>query len=198
MNFLAHLFLSHPTPESWLGNVMGDFVKGPPKAELGEVLIRGVKRHRAIDTFTDAHPNVRQSKRLISPERRRFAGIILDVGYDYFLCRHWQLYSDIPLDRFISMVHSGLEAQLLQPSAAVVPPTCRYVIERMIGDDWLMSYQTLAGVGITLDRLSHRLKRQNTLCGSVEEIVAHEQALDAQFQQFFPELIGYVSTLERL
>lgn len=197
MNVLAHLFLSHPTPESWLGNMMGDFVKGPPKAELGAELIRGVRRHRAIDAFTDAHPTVRHGKRLISPERRRFAGIILDVGYDYFLCRHWQLYSNVSLDQFIAVAYSGLEAQLQRPSSDVVPPTCRYLIERMIADDWLRSYQTLTGIGVTLDRLSHRLKRQNTLCGAVDEIVAHEQALDAQFQQFFPDLMRYVSTLDR-
>ncbi|MGF1534966.1 MAG: ACP phosphodiesterase [Elainellaceae cyanobacterium] len=198
MNVLAHLLLSDPTAESWLGNLMGDFVKGTPKAELGPVLIQGIKRHRAIDAFTDTHPIVRQSKRLISPERRRFASIILDVGYDYFLCRHWRCYSDMPLPSFIQTVYAGLDAHLRQPSAQVVPPPCRYLIQRMIADDWLTSYQTLAGIGVALDRLSHRFKRQNPLCGSVEEIEANDQALDQQFQQFFPDLVQYVSTLERL
>ncbi|MGF1514301.1 MAG: ACP phosphodiesterase [Elainellaceae cyanobacterium] len=196
MNVLAHLLLSEPTPESWLGNLMGDFIKGMPKAELGAVLIQGVRRHRAVDAFTDAHPVVRQGKRLFSPERRRFAGIILDVGYDYFLCRHWRSYSDVPLDGFIKMVYTGLGAQLQLPSSQVVPPACRHIIQRMIVDDWLTSYQRLEGIGVALDRLSQRLKRQNSLCGSVEEIIANDQSLDQQFQQFFPELMRYVSTLD--
>ncbi len=196
MNLLAHLCLSHPTPESWLGNLMGDFIKGTPKAELGEGLIRGVKRHRAIDTFTDTHAIVRQSKRLISPERRRFAGIILDVGYDYFLCRHWQSYNPMPLRAFVQVVYTGLAAQLQQPSSQVVPPACRHSIQRMIAGDWLTSYQTLAGIGIALDQISQRLKRQNTLRGSVEEIQENDAALDQSFQQFFPELIRHVNGLD--
>ncbi|MEO0408769.1 MAG: ACP phosphodiesterase [Cyanobacteria bacterium P01_A01_bin.135] len=195
MNLLAHLLLSPPTPASWVGNLMGDFVKGTPQPELGKVLIAGVKRHRAIDAFTDTHPVVRESKRLFSPQRRRFAGIILDVGYDYFLCRHWQTYSEIPVEQFIPMVYSGLADHLQQPEAQVVPPACRYLVQRMIADDWLRSYQTLAGVGATLDRLSRRLKRHNTLQGAEAEVEANEKLLDEGFQRFFPDLVAYVASL---
>ena len=33
----------------------------------------------AIDTFTDTHPVVQAAKRLVSPHRRRHAGILVDV-----------------------------------------------------------------------------------------------------------------------
>ena len=195
MNVLAHLLLSSPMPKYWLGNLMGDFVKGTPHPALGDAFIASVMRHRAIDAFTDAHPAVRKSKQLFSPARRRFAGIILDVGYDYFLCRHWRLYSEIPLEIFITAVYDGLADYLLCPEARVAPPACRHMVERMIADDWLRSYQTLSGVGAALDKLSRRLKRPNTLSGSVEEIAAHEGLLEAEFQQFFPERMVHIGQL---
>ena len=85
MNYLAHLFLSDGTPESLIGNLLGDFVKGSIENIYSLKIIEGIYLHRKIDSFTDSHPIFRSSKRLIGVDRRRFSGIMIDVFYDHFL-----------------------------------------------------------------------------------------------------------------
>jgi len=50
----------------------------------------------------------RQSRNRISPLRRRFAGIIVDVCYDHFLSRHWRRYGAIDLESFVDRVYAVL------------------------------------------------------------------------------------------
>ena len=46
MNYLAHLFLSEGTPESLIGNLLGDFVKGSAVNVYPEEIIKGIDLHR--------------------------------------------------------------------------------------------------------------------------------------------------------
>ena len=75
MNYLAHLFLAGNRPESVIGSLMGDFVKGRVDPTRPPALRHAILQHRRIDSFTDAHPLVKQSKQRINPEFRRYAGI---------------------------------------------------------------------------------------------------------------------------
>lgn len=88
MNYLAHLFLADDTPESLLGNLLGDFMKGVVKEQFSNSIQQGIELHRKIDSYTDSHPVVRNAKHLISLERRRYAGVLLDVFYDHFLAKY--------------------------------------------------------------------------------------------------------------
>src|SRR3954464_15580437 len=88
MNYLAHLYLSAPTEDAWLGSLLGDFVKGPLDGRYSQHITSAIALHRKIDTFTDAHPVVLRSKSRISAARRRYAGIMIDMFYDHFLARN--------------------------------------------------------------------------------------------------------------
>jgi acyl carrier protein phosphodiesterase len=44
--------------------------------------------HRAIDTFTDAHPVLDEVLKLHS-RYHHYAGVIVDVFYDHFLAKNW-------------------------------------------------------------------------------------------------------------
>ena len=86
MNHLAHLFLAPDSPEARVGSLLGDFARGIVQDDLPAAVRDGLKHHRAVDAFTDQHPEVLASKRLFSPQRRRFAGVALDIlYYDYLL-----------------------------------------------------------------------------------------------------------------
>ena len=60
MNFFAHLVLAEPTPQSRLGNLMGDFCQGLDLKTLPVAVQAGIWRHRAIDRFTDTAAEVLQ------------------------------------------------------------------------------------------------------------------------------------------
>lgn len=79
MNYLAHLHLGGPLPEQLLGSLYGDFVKGRLEGRFSAPLEAGIRLHRQIDAFTDSHPLVLAAIGRFPAERRRYAGIIVDV-----------------------------------------------------------------------------------------------------------------------
>ncbi|UNU25690.1 acyl carrier protein phosphodiesterase [Microcoleus vaginatus] len=186
MNYLAHLFLSKGTPESLIGNLLGDFVKGTAVNLYPDEIRKGIDLHRKVDSYTDSHPIVRSSKSLVCGHRRRFAGVLIDVFYDHFLAKNWLEYSEIPLRDFSQDVY-----KILQDNRDILPESLQRVLPTIIARDLLCSYQEIAEIGITLTRMSARLKRTNNLAGGVEDLTANYQQLESDFRAFFPELINY-------
>jgi len=183
MNYLAHLYLAEQSSEGLLGSLLGDFVKGRLDDRYPETVRRGIALHRAIDSFTDAHPLHLESRNRIGGERRRYAGIIIDVCYDHFLCSHWTEYSDESLASFSERVYG-----ILRDHQDELPDRLGRMAPHMIADDWLGSYAELENVGRALDGIARRMTRSNPLAGAVTEIEANYAALDGDFQRFFPEL----------
>ncbi|MGD9281832.1 MAG: ACP phosphodiesterase [Desulfobacterales bacterium] len=187
MNYLAHLYLAEDSPESLLGSILGDFVKGAIGDRYPPKIKRGIELHRKIDAYTDSHPLTRASRNLYSPARRRFAGIIVDLCYDHLLYRHWTAFSDLILDRFISRVYD-----IFMTHSAMLPGRLQTLIPVMIREDWLGSYRDLSGVEKALSRLSARVTSGDRLLGAIEEIKVHYRRLEANFLIFFPDLIHFV------
>lgn len=186
MNYLAHLYLAERSDAGLLGSLLGDFVKGPLGDGYPEAIRRGIVLHRSIDSFTDAHPLHLESRNRIGGTRRRYAGIIVDVTYDHFLCRYWSDYSDDNLERFVAHVY-----EILHEHRDELPDRLRRIAPHMIADDWLSSYGDLANVGRALDGISRRITRRNPLAGAVTEIEANYPGLDDDFRRFFPDLETY-------
>ena len=187
MNWLAHLLLAEPTPEGTLGNLLGDLVKGEARKSLSLNLQRGLASHQAIDIYTDNHIIVERSKSRIDRQYRRFAGILIDVFYDYILANNWQDYSDIAIEQFTTTTYASWSGHL-----ETLPTYARGVIQRLIAEDWLASYETLSGIENTLARISWRLNRRSKrtydLTPAIAELTDNYLALEQDFQQFFPQL----------
>lgn len=189
MNYLAHLFLSEGTPQSLIGNLLGDFVKGSAVNLYSQEIIKGIDLHRKVDSYTDSHAVVRSSKSLVCPQRRRFAGVLTDVFYDHFLAKNWREYSEVPLRDFARRAY-----QVLQDSRDILPVSLQQVMPIIIARDLLCSYQEIDGIDTALNRMSLRIKRTNNLAGGVEDLTANYQQFESHFRAFFPDLISYVTT----
>ena len=187
MNFLAHLYLAERDPEAILGSLMGDFVKGPLAGRFPPVLGRALAQHRAVDTFTDAHPVVRASRARVAPPYRRFAGVVVDMYYDHFLARDWDAFADEPLATFTARVYAVLLAH-----EARLPDRLRRLAPSMARLDWLGSYRQVESVHAALDRMGERLKRGNALAGAGQALMTHYDAVEREFRAFFPELVRFV------
>ncbi len=184
MNFLAHLYLSPPTPDAWLGSLLGDFVKGPLDASgYGGEVQAAIRLHRSVDTFTDAHPVVREARGLVSPARRRYAGILVDIFFDHFLAVRWTAWHQAPLRDFADDVYASLS----RPSLPV-PDRFGRLVPHLVSQDWLAGYATLDGIAITLDRMSRRAPHAIVLAGGHEELAVRADAFGAAFEAFFPDL----------
>jgi len=186
MNYLAHLYLSEPHDEAWLGSLMGDFVKGPLDDRYGTEITRAIALHRKIDVFTDAHPLVLQSKPRMSANRRRYAGIMVDIFYDHFLAKHWRDFHDEPLASFTSRIY-----QVLERYHAVLPGRLQRVAPMMMQWDWLGSYAEIGSIYTALNRIGQRLKRENPMRNSADELVANYAQIESDFRAFLPEVLRY-------
>lgn len=187
MNYLAHLFLSSESPQAVAGAMLGDFVKGSRKDSYPTDIRRGIELHRSIDTFTDAHEIVRDAKRLFSTERRRFAGILLDIFFDHFLAKNWSHYSEIELKQFTSQAYENLQRQ-----EEWLTPDLAKVIPLMSREDWLGNYQRIDWVEFTLTRLAKRVRRGEMIATGISELRENYEAFETSFAKFFPELITFV------
>lgn len=187
MNYLAHAFLARATPELLTGGMLGDFVKGQRNLHDYPPDIRaGIHLHRAIDRFTDSHPTVLASRALISPARRRFAGILVDVFYDHYLARHWGRFSAEPLGNFTARVYATL-----WPRRGDFPERLQRILPWMRADDWLASYAGIESVDAALHGIARRFARYPraaVLAGGVHELLANDAALERHFLDFFPQL----------
>ncbi|WP_185266266.1 acyl carrier protein phosphodiesterase [Halopseudomonas xiamenensis] len=187
MNFLAHLRLGPDDPQQALGGLLGDFVKGPVAAmDLPDPVRQGIWLHRRIDAFTDRHPLVLRSKARVTDERRRYAGIMVDMFYDHLLARHWTRFADQPLALFTQRMYQAvLSQQVLMPERA------RTVLVRMAEQDWLGSYAELANLHMALDNMARRLRPGNRLPGAVIELERDYPGFEADFLAFMPEVIDF-------
>jgi acyl carrier protein phosphodiesterase len=197
MNYLAHLFLADPTPDSLFGNLLADIVKGKAVASLPSGIQDGVRLHRQVDSFTDRSGVVQRSITRISQRWGWFSGILIDVYYDHILALNWAQYHDQPLRQFVDRVH-----QCLCDNIDLVPVPSREPLGRMIQSDRLFTYSTAAGIAEALRRLSNRIReripqRAVQLEHAMPDLEANHEALTLDFQEFFPQLIDFVLDWKR-
>ncbi len=171
--------------------MLGDFVKGAPPAELDAAVRAAILRHRAIDRYTDHHPVVVSSRALVSPERRRFAGIMIDIFYDHFLARRWHDYYPVPLPTFTRGIYD-----VLLPQRSVLPPRLQRMLPWMAADDWLASYADIHAVEASLNGIARRFRfpeRAGNLASGIVELQKNYGELERHFIAFFPELRAFVA-----
>ena len=193
MNFLAHLLLDSGSDDALLGSLMGDFVKGDTAGRFSAPVSDAILLHRKIDSFADAHMITRKSRNRISPLRRRFAGIIVDVCYDHFLSRHWRHFGTTDLKSFVDRVYA-----VLIKNRSLLPERLRRILLIMISQNLLGSYIHLEKVGDALDRIAGRLSRGGQFLRAITEIEANYDALEIDFLAFFPDLTVFVETRRAL
>ncbi|WP_137819911.1 ACP phosphodiesterase [Pseudomonas sp. 2FG] len=185
MNYLAHLHLGGSQPAQLLGSLYGDFVKGPLVGHYPADIEAAIRLHRRIDVFTDSHPRVLQAKARFPAERRRTAGILLDLFFDHCLAQHWQDYADEPLPCFTSRVYRVLAAE------PALPARLARIAPRMAAQDWLGSYQEFAVLEQVLQGMRRRLSRPQLLDGALDELAALYQPLSEDFRQFYPDVQAF-------
>ena len=185
MNYLAHLHLGGPQPGAMLGSLYGDFVKGPLKGRWPADIEAAILLHRRIDVFTDSHPLVLQAKQRFPVDRRRFAGILIDLFFDHCLAANWHVYAEEPLSAFTARVYRVLrqEAELPGKLAAIAP--------RMAEQDWLGSYRDFAVMEPVVASMSRRLSRPEGLAGGVAELERLYVPLLRDFHAFYPDLQAF-------
>lgn len=186
MNFLAHLYLSPNNTDVIMGNFFADGIRGNKFQHYNEDIKYGIKLHREIDTYTDNHPIVKQSKNRLHPRYRLYKGVIIDIFYDHFLAKNWDQYSAIPLEVFVDSIY-----QLLDNNFPILPEKTQHMLPYMKEYNWLYNYQYIEGLQRVLNGMNNRTKNKSQMNLAVEDLEKHYQDFEHDFFAFFEDLKNF-------
>jgi acyl carrier protein phosphodiesterase len=187
LNYLAHLFLSGTDPEMILGNFIADHVKGSDVLKYSENVRKGISMHRAIDTFTDQHPVVKQSISRLRTDFRKYAGVIVDMYYDHYLSANWDDYSHQDLVQFTKTRYD-----ILNTFQKILPARSARLLFFMEKQNWLLSYGSFDGMQQAFNGMSRRTTFESKMELAVVNLKSGYQLFEQEFRQFFPELQLFV------
>jgi possible [acyl-carrier-protein] phosphodiesterase len=185
MNFLAHSYLSF-SEEQLVGNMIADFVKNRDVARLPESIQKGIKLHRAIDTFTDAHSLIHEAKAPFRPLVRLYSGAFVDVAFDYFLAndtaensqRDWQ-------------GHSQRVYAVLRRYEEFLPEVFKKVLDKMQQDDWLYNYRNEWGIEYSFRNVVNKAQFLDKTTNVFPAFLANKDFLRKKYEIFFPEIKSF-------
>lgn len=183
MNFLAHIYLSGDNDLIKIGNFMADGIRGKQFENYHPEIQKGIILHRFIDTFTDAHPVFRQSTKKLHENYHHYAGVIVDVFYDHFLAKNWNLYSDEKLEDYTERFYKSL-----QENHTILTLKTQNLLPYMTKYNWLVSYQTVEGINRILTQMDSRTNNQSKMRFSTLELEKYYPEFEAEFTIFFEEL----------
>lgn len=187
MNYLFHLHLSGNDPDLLTGNFMGDFVKGRIGDEYPSGVATGIMLHRRIDSFAQQHPLFRRSCGRILPQYGLWRGVLVDLFYDHFLSAAWGEWEDTPLEAYLSQARKMIEER-----HECLPERLQSLLPAIF-EDLIPSYLEIAGIGLALERMSRRVKRDNPLANGVQELIRNYAELREDFRYFMPAAREFVA-----
>ncbi|WP_369769292.1 ACP phosphodiesterase [Flavobacterium sp. WC2416] len=187
MNFLAHIYLSGDNDLIKIGNFMADGIRGKHFETFPLDVQKGIVLHRAIDTFTDAHPVFRQSTKKLHKRYHHYAGVIVDVFYDHFLAKNWNNYSNESLENFVQRFYQSLD-----DNRSILTERTIGLMPYMVKQNWLSSYQTVEGINQILTQMDSRTKNKSKMRFATDELLEFYVDFEQEFTDFFEDLRAHV------
>jgi acyl carrier protein phosphodiesterase len=189
MNFLSHLYLSGNSEGLIIGNFIADSVKGSAHLQFSEEIQKGIVLHRRIDTFTDSHPIVEQSKQRLREKYRKYASVIVDIYYDHYLAINWTNYSNTSLDDYTKSIY-----ELMQKNAHQLPLKSQQFTKYMVQYNILSAYAHFEGIDRVFQGMARRTTFESNMEHAIHDLKEHYSLFETEFQLFFPQLQQFVNT----
>lgn len=172
-----------------MGNFIADDIKGKKYLDYPIGIQHGILLHREIDTFTDSHPLVRESKILFRPIFDKFSGALVDIFYDHLLAQHWLEYSDFSLREFTNWAYNSLKNRRL-----LLPEDSSYFLDYVQQFDILFAYQEKKAIIKVLDGMTERYHSPYILSKAYPIFEENRPEIESNFSIFMPEMISHAQT----
>jgi len=183
MNFLAHIYLSGDNDLVKIGNFMADGIRGGDFSQYPEDVQTGIRLHRAIDTFTDAHPLFRRGTKRLHEQYHHYAGVVMDVFYDHFLARDWHRYSAEKLEDYAASFY-----RLLENRYDLLTDRVKSMLPIMKKHNWLVSYATIEGISQIFYNMDRRTGGKSKMASAAQALREHYEELEREFPEFFEDI----------
>ena len=166
---------------------MADGIRGNDYLLFPTDVKNGILLHRQIDTFTDSHIVYRQSKHRLHQKYGHYSGVIMDILYDHFLAKNWTKYSNEPLADYVDRFYKSL-----QENEKILTDKTKSLLPYMVENNWLKSYETIAGIEMILFQMDYRTKHRANMQEAVVELQLFYTEFENEFTTFFDELQDFV------
>ena len=187
MNLLAHAHLSFNDPDILLGNMISDYVKGKKQYDYPSEIQRGIKLHRAIDAFTDAHAVTKEMKTFFAADYRLYSGAFADIVYDYFLANDVNNFSsEKELFSFTQETY-----KLLQQNEQWMDPVFAGMFPYLKEQNWLYNYREDWGIEKSFGGLQRRAKYITSTTKAFEIFLTNKPAMQLLYDAFYPDVKNY-------
>lgn len=192
MNYLAHAYLSYEDASILTGNMIADYIKGKKALDaLPAAVAAGVRLHRAIDAFADAHPATRRAALLFREAYGLYSGPVVDTLMDHFLANDPAHFpNEAALLRFSEKSYALLDA-----NSGAFPAAFAAFYPHMKTHNWLFHYRQVKGMERSLAGL-HRRARYMPPPGEAYAIfVGHYYQLNGAYQELMDAMVPHVKSL---
>src|SRR5438309_6996137 len=166
--------------------MVSDFVKGSAQYQYTEAIQKGIRLHRAIDTFTDTHEATKTAMNFFKTPYRLYSGPIVDVVYDHFLATDQTIFPGETLLAFSKDVYRQLEKQ-----AAHLPPNFARMFYYMKSENWLWNYRLEQGIHQSLRGLVRRATYITESETAFQLFQQHYAALHTCYARFMPDVKSF-------
>ncbi|MFL9835398.1 acyl carrier protein phosphodiesterase [Chryseobacterium terrae] len=185
MNFLAHSFLTFNDGQI-VGQFLEDFIRNKDRYSFPKDIQDGITLHRAIDTFTDAHPAIHEAKKVFSPLVRLYAGAFVDVSMDYFLA------TDFSLNSLKGWKEHSLKVyRVLNENQQFLSENFKKMLAKMEHDDWLYNYREDWGIKFSIQNVLNKAKYLDKDIPVFQVFLDNKDILQKCYDDFFPDLLAH-------
>lgn len=184
MNYLAHLFLSGTDESLIIGNMMTDMIKKSEEEEVSLDVLKGIELHRDIDHLTDSHDIFIRHKRTLYDDFGKYAPVVLDIIYDYYLGLNWTSLTSESFDQFEHRIYTVLIDNIIEFPQRVQP-----IVVRMVNAKWMQHYTSLMGIQSVFDRLERKVRFPQEFDKVSEIINDRSPEWEVDHLKFFEEII---------
>jgi len=165
-----------------VANLFGDFCKGKSYLNYPIEIQKGVLLHRAIDSFIDNHPAVREIRKKLYAPLPKVSGIAIDLYFDHLLAKNWQMFHHRTLTDFLVLFYNHtLNTELTYP--------CDFLrfIKKLRESKWMNYYASEFGFQKSCEGVSRRLSFDSELINAPSLIAPYKNDLFDAFKSYMKD-----------
>lgn len=185
MNFLAHVVLGQAGGCGAAASLLGDFVRGRPEGRYHGAALAGIRLHRRIDSYVDAHAAHARARARLAGPWRRYAPVLVDVYFDHLLARRFETLVGAPLAAYSQGVYAELDL-----AADALPADLNRFAAHARVRDLFSGYRDGDTIAAVLDGIGRRLRRPLALGAAMGALRAVDGPLADDFAQLWPDVLA--------
>lgn len=190
---LTQIYLSKGRPDIMVGHFIGEVKTVKDPSVYTKEIKEGIRIHQLIEEFTENHPDVEESRKRLNPKYSKYSDTILNFFYDHFLAANWNEYCEMSLEKFSMNTY-----RVLLEYQKVLPYKAKYILPRMIRGNWFSRFTSLSGVSQVVGQMDIKSTKLTYIVSALEDLIGDYKEFGKDFSRFFPKLIKYVQSVNKL